>query len=333
MTRFYFDEQSVESIEDETILDALIRQGYSVSYSCKKGACKTCLVQHIDGVLPIGSQNGLTTELKSDAYICACQCKPTPELKLKSILVQNLFIPGHIYEKQYLSESVVKILIEPSEEISHSAGQYINLRRFDGLTRSYAITNDPHSKLIELHIRRKHNGQFSDWLFNHASVGEPLLIQGPWGDSCYKAEYKNDTLILIGAGTGLGPVYGIVKEALFQGHKGKIYLYHGVKSIADLYYNNVLSNLMLEHKNVAYSACVGNVNEVKLSSNTIKTGDPFDVAMSLHQFGNQTLSDYSQRIFLCAEPSFVTQGSQQVFVYGAPLDRIHAIAYGYKYLS
>lgn len=154
------------------------------------------------------------------------------------------------------------------------------------------------------------------------------------GDSCYKAEYKNDSLILIGAGTGLGPVYGIVKEALFQGHKGRIYLYHGVKNIADLYYHNALSHLMLAHKNVAYFACVDNVHEGKLRSKRIKTGDPFDVAMSRHQLGNQTTSSgYSQRVFLCAEPSFVTKGPQQLYVYGAPLERIHALAYGYKYLS
>lgn len=39
MTQFYFDEQSVESIKGETVLDALIRHGHCVTYSCKKGAC------------------------------------------------------------------------------------------------------------------------------------------------------------------------------------------------------------------------------------------------------------------------------------------------------
>ena len=330
MTQFYFDEQSVESIEGETVLDALIRHGHSVTYSCRKGACKTCLVQHIGGELPVGAQLGLTTELKSDAYICACLCQPTPELKLKSILAQNLFITAHIQEKKYLSESVVKILVEPIEEIRHSAGQYINLRRFDGLTRSYSITNDPDSKRIELHIRRKYNGQFSDWLFNHASVGESLLIQGPWGDCCYKAKYRNDTLILIGTGTGLGPVYGIVRDALSQGHKGEIYLYHGAKNVADLYHHNKLLKLMIEHQNVTYLACVVHMNGHKCSPAIIEAGDPFEVAMNTHNIGCQVLPDSPQRIFLCGEPSFVTKGQQLIFLNGTPLDRIHALTYDYK---
>ncbi|MBW8185905.1 2Fe-2S iron-sulfur cluster-binding protein [Shewanella nanhaiensis] len=329
MTRFYFDEQSVESIEGETVLDALIRQGHSLNYSCRKGACKTCLVQHIGGDIPSGAQRGLTSELKSDAYLCACQCKPTQDLKLKSILVQNLFIAAHIHEKQYLSDSVVKILVEPSEEMSHSAGQYINLRRFDGLTRSYSITNDPDSKLIELHIRRKYNGQFSDWLFNHASVGESVLIQGPWGDCCYRSEYKNDTLILIGTGTGLGPVYGIIRDALSQGHKGEIYLYHGAKNEADLYHHSKLLKLMLEHRNMTYLACVEQMGSGK-SSTRVQTGDPFEVAMSFHQFDSQTLSDSPQRVFLCGEPSFVNKGQELVFLNGTPLDRIHSLSYEYK---
>jgi ferredoxin-NADP reductase/ferredoxin len=330
MTRFYFDEQSVESIKGETVLDALIRHGHSVTYSCKKGACKTCLVQHVSGDLPTGAQRGLTTQLKSDAYICACLCKPTAGQKLKSIIAQNLFVSAHIHEKQYLSESVVKILVEPTEEFRHSAGQYINLRRFDGLTRSYSITNDPDSKLIELHIRRKYNGQFSDWLFNHASVGESLLIQGPWGDCCYKASYRNDTLILIGTGTGLGPVYGIARDALSQGHKGEIYLYHGARNVADLYHHNKLLKLMLEHRNMTYLACVDHMDEKAVSSTRVEVGDPFEVAMNMHKMDSQTLPDSPQRIFLCGEPSFVTKGQQLIFLNGTPLDRIHALTYDYK---
>jgi CDP-4-dehydro-6-deoxyglucose reductase len=330
MTRFYFDEQTIESIESETVLDALIRHGHSVNYSCRKGVCKTCLVQHVGGSLSAGSQRGLTTGLKSDAYICACLCNPTPEQKIKSIPAQNLFITAHVHKKQYLSDSVVKILVEPTEEFRHSAGQYINLRRFDGLTRSYSITNDPDSKLIELHIRRKYNGQFSDWLFNHASVGESLLIQGPLGDCCYKAEYSNDTLILIGTGTGLGPVYGIVRDALSQGHKGEIYLYHGARNIADLYHHHKLLKLMLEHQNMTYLACVESMGEYESSSTRIKAGDPFEVAKSVHKFDGEILPDSPQRIFLCGEPSFVTKGQQLVFLNGMPLDRIHALTYDDK---
>ncbi|MEC4728311.1 oxidoreductase [Shewanella sp. D64] len=241
-----------------------------------------------------------------------------------------MFITAHIHEKQYLSESVVKILVKPTEEFRHSAGQYINLRRFDGLTRSYSITNDPDSKLIELHIRRKYNGQFSDWLFNHASVGENLLIQRPWGDCCYKTEYKNDSLILIGTGTGLGPVYGIVRDALSLGHKGKIYLYHGARNVVDLYHHSKLLKLMLEHRNMNYLACVEQMGEYESSFTRVETGDPFEIAMSIHKFDDHILPDSPQRVFLCGEPSFMTKGQQLILLNGTPLDRIHALTYDYK---
>ncbi|MCJ8304699.1 2Fe-2S iron-sulfur cluster-binding protein [Shewanella sp.] len=331
MTRFYFDGQGFDAQSDETVLDTLIREGHQVNYSCKKGSCKTCLVKHVDGELSTGSQRGLTLALKRGHYLCACQCKPTAGLKLKSVLAQDLFISAQIHSKQYLSDSVVKLKLKLSETINHCAGQYINLRRFDGLTRSYAITNDSSGEFIELHVKRKYNGQFSDWLFHHASVGEGLLLQGPWGHCCYSTAYIEDDISLIACGTGLGPVYGIALDALKSGHRGKINLYHGARNYADLYQHSNLLQLMLEHRNFTYHGCVSTLQKNDSQSmSRVQQGDPFDIAMLHFPVKAQPGNKSRHRVYLCGEPDFVLRGQASVFLNGVALDRIHVLSFDYK---
>ncbi|QFU23209.1 2Fe-2S iron-sulfur cluster binding domain-containing protein [Shewanella eurypsychrophilus] len=331
MTRFFYDGQNCESLNGESVLDTLIREGHQVNYSCKKGACKTCLVKHVEGELSTGSQRGLTLSLKRNHYVCACQCEPTPGLKLKSVLVQDLFIPAQIHSKEYLSDSVVKLLITSSEKLNHCAGQYINLRRFDGLTRSYAIANDPCSNEIELHVRRKYNGQFSDWLFNHASVGESLLLQGPWGHCCYSSAYVDDDLTLIASGTGLGPIYGIAKDAIKSGHRGEINLYHGAKNSNELYQHANLLQLMLENRNFTYHACIPpSQKEGALKLSRVHIGDPFDIATAHKPIKEELNSKSRHRVYLCGEPDFVTRGQASAFLNGVPLKRMHVLSFEYK---
>ena len=331
MTRFYFDGLGFDAQSDETVLDTLIRAGHQVNYSCKKGSCKTCLVKHVDGELSTGSQRGLTLALKREHYLCACQCKPTAGLKLKSVLAQDLFISAQILSKQYLSDSVVKLKLKFSETINHCAGHYINLRRFDGLTRSYAIANDSSGEFIELHVKRKYNGQFSDWLFHHASVGEGLLLQGPWGHCCYSTAYIEDDISLIACGTGLGPVYGIALDALKSGHRGKINLYHGARNHADLYQHSSLLQLMLEHRNFTYHGCVSTLqkNDSQPMSR-VQQGDPFDIAMVHFPVKAQLGNKSRHRVYLCGEPEFVMRGQASVFLNGVALDRIHVLSFDYK---
>ncbi|QYK00188.1 2Fe-2S iron-sulfur cluster-binding protein [Shewanella psychrotolerans] len=324
MTVFYLDGQAFESKSQETVLDALIRHGQRLNYSCKKGVCKTCLVQQVKGDIVVGSQRGLTLALKKRNYICACQCRPSEDLTLRSILPQDLFIGATIQQKTVLSDSIVGIGLKLDEAIRHQPGQYINLRRFDGLTRSYSPTNISGASLLELHVRRKYNGQFSDWLYHYASIGEQLLVQGPLGSRHYKSDFTADKLIIIAFGSGLGVAHGIINQALAEGHQGEIFLYVGVQNEADLYLHSQLLKMMLEYSQFSYQACItGNANPRKLGRR-IMLGDPFSEAINVHQFDRQ------QQLFICGEPTAVNQSRERAFLNGYPIERVHALSFEYK---
>ena len=324
MTTFFLDGQAFDSDENESVLDTLIRRGNTLNYSCKKGICKTCLLQHVGGELSTGSQRGLSARLKANDYLCACQCKPAAGLKLKSVLEQDLFVAAELVERIFLTDNMMKVQIKLSESLVCHAGQYVNLRRYEGLARSYAIASVIDSRIIELHITRKYNGQFSRWMFATASAGEQLLVQGPLGQCIYLPKYQQDKLILIGHGAGIGAALGIVEQAIAMSHVADIYIYHGARMVEDLYLHKRCLSLMLAYKNVHYRACITSATEVDLSSKRCQQIQPFELAASEHPICRQN------RVFLCGEPEAVVKAQQQAFLDGFEFSKIHVLPFEYK---
>ena len=122
-----------------------------------------------------------------------------------------------------ITEESVEIVFElpPGTRLNFKAGQYIVLSKWLAVTqisRSYSLFNSPLSKSNELAIAvKKHRtGIFSSYLNNKLSVGDELVISGPFGDFVYPPKYKVelDNLILIAAGSGITPVLSILKTAL-----------------------------------------------------------------------------------------------------------------------
>ncbi len=323
MTTFFLDGQAFDSDENESVLETLIRSGNSLNYSCKKGACKTCLLQHVGGDLSTGSQRGLSARLKANHYLCACQCIPAEGLKLKTVLEQDLFVSAQLVERVFMTDNMMKVVVKVSENLNCLAGQYINLRRYDGLTRSYAIAKVD-GNVIELHVTRKYNGQFSGWLFNTASNGEQLLIQGPLGQCVYKTDYQQDKLILIGHGAGIGAALGIVEQALAMSHQAEIYLYHGARTVEELYLQKRCLSLMLAHQNVHYRACITAAAQVDLTGLRCQQIQPFELAASEHPITRHN------RVFLCGEPEAVVKAQQQAFLDGFEYSKIHVLPFEYK---
>ena len=61
----------------------------------------------------------------------------------------------------------------------------MNLRREDGLSRSYSLASVPSlSNLLEFHIKRLNHGKMSSWLFDGLKVGDHLGIHE--FDTCRK---------------------------------------------------------------------------------------------------------------------------------------------------
>jgi len=67
--------------EGESILDAFLRQGINLPFSCRAGVCQACLQRAVSGELPDGAPKGLKDSLVAKNYFLPCVCRPVQALE------------------------------------------------------------------------------------------------------------------------------------------------------------------------------------------------------------------------------------------------------------
>lgn len=121
-------------------------------------------------------------------------------------------------------------------------------------------------------------------------------------------------LLLIGTGSGLAPLYGIIQDALHQGHKGPISLFHGSSHPEGLYLADELQSLSARYDHCSYTPAVSRA----LSTTSATLGRANEIALSTHT----RLSGW--RVYLCGHPEMVHTTKKKAFLAGAAMREIHA---------
>lgn len=67
---------------NETVLEAALRQGVALSFSCRGGVCHHCLLRCTSGVIPARAQKGLTAEQVANGYLLPCVCRPEGDMHI-----------------------------------------------------------------------------------------------------------------------------------------------------------------------------------------------------------------------------------------------------------
>ncbi|OJT17219.1 ferredoxin reductase [Archangium sp. Cb G35] len=302
--------------EGESVLDGLLRGGVRVPHSCRAGACQSCLMRAERGEVPAKAQMGLKDTLKARGYFLSCACHPEGELEVAGAGAE-LRVSARIAALERLSDSVLCVRLRPEKAFEYRAGQYVSLIRADGLARSYSLASQPHEEALELHVRRTAGGRMSGWLFDEARPGDTLELQGPAGECFYVPGRPEQPLLLAGTGTGLAPLYGILQDALAQGHTGPIWLFHGALEASGLYLVEELRALQSRYSQLQYRPCV-----LKGQERVGVTVGALDAAIK-----ESCPRPAGWRAWLCGDPSLVLSLRKKLFLAGLSLKDLHADAF------
>lgn len=305
--------------EGETVLEGLLRHGVAAPYSCQSGVCQTCMMQSNSEAVNPAWQEGLKETFRKQRYFLACQCKPEADMDIRFPSIGDTTVSATILNKHYPCHNVVTLHIVPHAPFPCIPGQYINLLR-DGLVRSYSIANIPaEDGYIELHIRLIPGGQMSTWAYELATPGDEVQLRGPAGECFYaNDEGKPFDMLLAGTGTGLAPLYGIIRDALKRGHQGNIHLVHGALIPEDLYYVNELRALQAANTNFHYIPA-------------IRDGEPTDAAMEVGAL-DMLITHYltnpqNTHAYFCGGPEMVKNLKKQAFLKGVASRHIYSDAF------
>lgn len=227
--------------ENESVLNTLLRNNVLIPYSCQSGICQSCLMKVQEGALPSDSQKGLSEEYCEEKNFLACICKPTENLKIERASNSAQILNASVKAIELKSDEILILKLKCDEDFNYKPGQFINIINENNLSRSYSLASHPNTtSLLEFHIRRCSMGKMSNWIFESLKLNDKIKIAGPNGYCFYSEKYKNKPLLLIGVGTGLSPLVGILQDAFYKSHAGEIHLVHGALNNKGLYYRKEL---------------------------------------------------------------------------------------------
>lgn len=311
-----YDDRHYTPQAGESVLDCLLRSGVNAPHSCKAGTCQSCMMKIVDGEVPKQSQQGLKETYAAKGYFLPCVAKAQEPLTVAALSSDDdVLVDGTIVRREMISESVLRVRIAVASDFKYEPGQFISLVRGDGLSRCYSIASIPDvdGHELELHVRLIPGGKMSSWLADELSENPAVKIKGPAGE-CFYLNNTEEDILLIGTGTGLAPLYGILRQALQAKHKASITLHHGGVDPKGLYLRNELKALSAEYQQLTYAPCVLNDPD----TDDVAQGLIDEVVLRRHT----DLSKY--RIYLCGDPGIVNTLRKKLFLGGAGMKKIHA---------
>jgi ring-1,2-phenylacetyl-CoA epoxidase subunit PaaE len=139
-------------------------------------------------------------------------------------------------------------------KIKYQAGQYITLIvRINGrkYARPYSFSSAPSiDSALEVTVKRVPDGIVSNYINNDLKVGDVLEILEPMGDFTYKSINPIQSIFLWGIGSGITPLFSIIKEALCIQPNNAIHLIYGNKNVESTIFREQLNFLKQENSAV-----------------------------------------------------------------------------------
>ncbi|MFL1389051.1 iron-sulfur-binding ferredoxin reductase [Pseudomonas tritici] len=303
MPELYVGERHWSVSTGSNLLDALNQAGVAVPYSCRAGSCHACLVR-CQGDVEDRQPEALSPAQRQDGWRLACQCQVSADLRVEAFDPARDGLAAQVVDVDWLNPTVLRLRLQPERGLRYRAGQHLVLWAGQ-VARPYSLASLPQEDaFLEFHLDCRQPGEFSD-LARQLQVGDCLRLGELRGGALqYDPDWQSRPLWLLASGTGLGPLWGVLREALRQDHQGDIRLIHLAHDTEGHYLAEPLAALAAQHANL-----------------TVELWTAAGSAQALAQLrlvSRQTLA------LLCGHPVSVEAFSKRLFLAGLPRNQLLA---------
>lgn len=221
----------------QNILDAALKAGIEMPYSCRKGVCGNCA-----GGVAAGEVASPPSEAKPVGQHLYCQCTPLSDVELVPAAWHRVdpsarkTFTAKVFRNTLASAdvNVLQLRLPAGQRAKFKAGQYLQVTLPDGSRRSYSMANPPHeSDGLQLHIRHVPGGAFTQ-LVPGLQPGDPLQVELPFGNFELKEESTVPMLCVVG-GTGFAPVKSLLDDMVKKKVQRPVTLLWGGRDRGGLY--------------------------------------------------------------------------------------------------
>lgn len=318
--------------EGESVLDAALRSGLVLPYSCRGGTCGSCAGKVVEGKIeyPYGEPEALSEAEAAVGQALFCQARPKTDLRIEVREVRSASdiiprkLPCRVMVNEPLCHDVRRLMLKTpgNERLQFLAGQYIDILLKDGRRRAFSLANAPHDdELLELHVRLVEGGEFTKFVFDNMGEGSLLRFEGPLGHF-YLREESDRPILMMGGGTGFAPLKGMIEHAFHIGLDRPIHLFWGARAKRDLYMDDLPRRWAEEHAHFQYTPVLSEPAEGEQWEGA--TGWVHETLLDLYP----NVKDFD--VYMSGPPAMVTVARDAFLGAGLPENRLFSDAFEFS---
>jgi CDP-4-dehydro-6-deoxyglucose reductase len=270
-------ERSFTVRKGESVLNAALRQGVMLPYSCKNGTCGSCKGLLLEGEVhyPFHPPLALERSEIADGHTLLCQAEPLEDLLVRAREIEAvrdipiLKVPARVVEKELLAPNVMKLVLKlpAAQRLQFLAGQYVDILVPGNKRRAFSIAGAPgDGDQVELHVRHVEGGDFTGKVFETIGVMDILRIEGPLGTFFIRNDRLDRPMIMMGGGTGFAPLKAMIEDLLAHGDRRPIHLFWGARTAAELYQEPLILGWLEEYDHIRYSTAISEPGDARAQS-------------------------------------------------------------------
>jgi len=234
--------------DNETILQAAIRQGFNLRYGCKHGGCGMCKAQVVEGEVDNteASSFALLDFERQQGLSLLCCAYPESNVSIELWDYDEADLQSGVTVQQFEAEVEritplthdirgIQLRLATPERIEFKAGQYVDLL-VPGTTewRSYSMANPPSQNgIVEIIVKLMPGGLFSTYVEQQLKPGERLSLQGPYGNFHLRATQSE--AIFIAGGSGMAPILSLLRDMAERNDSRAVTYFYGARARRDLF--------------------------------------------------------------------------------------------------
>lgn len=260
-----FDE-TLDVEPEESILQAVLRQGRYVKYGCKHGGCSTCRAEVVDGDYRLGDSTSfaLSDADRNAGVVLLCSTFAESGHLVVDVsetmddLTEEQYQAGqHIQEFAATVDRIdalthdirwLGLRLNEPETMPFVAGQYVEVGvpGMPDQRRSFSMANSPtETDRVDLIVKVLPGGCFSSVLDQRLSLGDQVQLRGPLGQ--FGVQLSHRPMIMIAGGSGMAPILGILRELAATGNRREVTFFYGARTARDLFLIEELGQLARQH--------------------------------------------------------------------------------------
>lgn len=319
----------------ETLLEAALRSGIPLKYSCNTGVCGECVGRVVAGNVRNTRPHDFkfTADQQAQGCVLLCSCVADSDLEIRAqevggveeIPLQKILAKVERLERIDEDTLILHLRTPRSQTLRFLAGQYINLS-IEGLqTRSKSLGSCPCNAMnLQFHIRLVRGDLFSEYVFSQLRPSQSVMVEGPFGEFSLD-EASRRPIIFVAYETGFAPIKSIIEHTFALEFEQPIHLYWMVRQVDKHYLQNLCRSWVDAMDNFKYTPLLG-VSVVCKNDLVDSSCCELDV-QNVDQLAAAIVSDYPDLsgfdIYLTTPDSSLGRITQILQLHGLPQVQMH----------